>query len=86
MVRPRTMSVVVSELLLTVLTTEETGDLLMYHWSLGAGRERVMVQLSERISPGEAVRGGEGKIRGPEGMAASKSQYETEVQHVLTYD
>ena len=62
------MSVVVSELFLTVRKVEEAGVLLIYHCSLGTGRDPLRVQLSLRKSPGEADTGGLGRMLGPEGM------------------
>ena len=66
--RLRTVSMVVSELFLTVRKVEEAGVLLMYHWSLGTGRDPLRLQLSLRKSPGEADTGGLGRMRGPEGI------------------
>ena len=60
MARLRTMSVVVSELLLSLSTVAETGLLLMYHWRRGAGRDPLRLQLSLSLSPGEADTGGRG--------------------------
>ena len=62
------MSMVVSELFLTVMMAEEAGDLLMYHCRRGIGKEPLMLQFSLRKSPGEAVKGGLGRMAGPEGM------------------
>ena len=65
------MSVVVSELFLTVRRAEEAGDLLMYHWRRGAGRDPLRLQFSLRKSPGEADTGGLGRMAGPEGMTGA---------------
>ena len=62
------MSVVVSELFFTVRRAGDAGVLLMYHCSLGTGRDPFRLQLSLRKSPGEADTGGLGRMRGPEGM------------------
>ena len=62
------MSVVVSELFLTVRRAEEAGDLLMYHWRRGTGKEPLRLQFILRKSPGEADTGGLGRMAGPEGM------------------
>ena len=52
------MSVVLSELLLSLSMVGETGLLLMYHWRRGAGREPLRLQFSLSLSPGEADTGG----------------------------